>query len=142
MQKRLSKPTLAQAAIRSAPTSALTFVLIAGIAGPVASGNLEYLSGEALKALLMEGRTYSIAGADESYAGTLALQPDGTAVGTAKTRGGKSVDVSGTWVIKGNQFCRKWKFNAPKEICESWMQTGEREITVFIDDEKIGTNSW
>ena len=116
MQKRLSKPTLAQAAIRSAPTSALTFVLIAGIAGPVASGNLEYLSGEALKALLMEGRTYSIAGADESYAGTLALQPDGTAVGTAKTRGGKSVDVSGTWVIKGNQFCRKWKFNAPKEI--------------------------
>ena len=114
------------------------FILL--IASPPAQA--ENMSGEAMKALLVDGLTLTLGGAGEGYAGSVRLEPDGRGVGGAITDSGKKLDITGTWTIQGDQFCRKWKFNRLKEVCETWKKVGDKKVEVIVDGKKVGVNSW
>ena len=102
----------------------------------------EDMSGESLKSLLANGLTLMLGGPGEGYEGTLRLKADGTGVGSAVLDNGKKLDITGTWTIENNQFCRQWKFNNFKKKCETWRKIGENIVEVLIDGKKIGVNSW
>jgi hypothetical protein len=100
----------------------------------------KFMSGEAIRALLSRSRSLTVTSAD--FRAWLTLRPGGTGVGFAMTKSGSLLDLSGTWQINGDQFCRKWAFNAHQEICEHWERVGIREIVVYVDGNAIATNKW
>ena len=102
----------------------------------------EDMSGESLKSLLANGLTLMLGGPGEGYEGTVRLEADGTGVGSAVLDNGKKLDITGTWTIEDDQFCRKWKFNNFKKKCETWRIIDENKVEVLIDGKKAGVNSW
>ncbi len=102
----------------------------------------EDMSGEKLKLLLANGLTLMLGGPGEGYKGTVRLEADGTGAGSAVLDNGKKLDITGTWTIEDNRFCRKWKFNNFKKECETWRKVDENKVEVLIDGKKIGVNSW
>ena len=102
----------------------------------------EDMPGESLKPLLANGLTLMFGGPGEGYKGTLRLQADGTSVGLSVQDNGIIFDLTGTWTIEDNQFCRKWKFNNFKKKCETWRKVGDNKVVVLIDGKKIRVNSW
>jgi len=108
-----------------------------------ASAADEFMTGDEMKALLAADKTINLGGAGEGYAGTLLLKADGTGAGTAKTDSGDVITLDGTWVIKKNTFCRKWKaLDKGKEVCEAWKKIGENRVEVQVKKKKAGINWW
>ncbi|MCV9966171.1 hypothetical protein OIU34_30320 [Pararhizobium sp. BT-229] len=96
-----------------------------------------------LKALLASGKTLQLGGKGMGYSGTLDLSADGAGTGSAKTDDGTVINISGSWKIKGDKFCRTWKdLDGGKEVCETWRLTSPNHVDVFRGKEKIGANSW
>ena len=106
----------------------------------LAETHADDMSGESIKLLLENGLTLKLRG--EKHTGKIRLEADGTAFGRAQLDSGKELDLSGTWVIEGDKFCRKWKFNKPKRVCETWRRISETEVEVLIDGKSVGFNSW
>ena len=100
------------------------------------------MTGDELKALLAKPITLILGGPTETYDGELKLEPDGTGTGYAIFESGKKIDITGTWEIRGDQFCRKWAFNDLKEKCETWNKIAENRVQVIQDGNVIGINSW
>ncbi len=119
--------------------SALALVTMLAASWP---SRAEEMSGENLKLLLANGLTLMLGGPGEGYKGTVRLEADGTGVGSAVLDNGKTLDITGTWTIEDNQFCRKWKFNNFKKKCETWRKVDDNRVEVLIDEERIGVNSW
>lgn len=105
-------------------------------------GNPQDMTGEELRTLLADGLTLTLGGAGEGYTGRLTLEPDGTGVGAARFENGRRLDVTGTWTVEGDQFCRQWKFDDFKRECETWRKIGSNKVAVIIDGERVGVNSW
>ena len=122
-------------------TIILTLALVTMFAASWPS-RAEDMSGESLKSLLANGLTMMLGGPGEGYEGTIRLEADGTGVGSAVLDNGKKLDITGTWTIEDDQFCRQWKFNKFKKKCETWREIGENKVEVLIDGKKIGVNSW
>lgn len=118
-----------------------TLVLVAIFA---VSGSLraEDMSEENLKSLLANSLTMKLGGPGWGYEGMVRLEPAGTGSGSIKLGSGKKLDITGTWTIEGNQFCRKWKFNDYKKECETWRKIGENKVIVLVNGKKVGVNSW
>jgi len=103
----------------------------------------EEMTGEELKALLANGLTLTLGGPMETYDGELRLDPDGKGMGYAEFENGNKIDITGTWEIRGDQFCRKWAFNEFKEVCETWNKIDDNRVEVLSEDgSRIGLNSW
>ena len=117
----------------------LIFVAMLAVTGPLRA---EDMSGESLKSLLASSLTMKLGGSGEGYKGTLRLEPDGTGIGSLTLDSGKKLDVTGTWTIEGDRFCRKWKFNKYKKECETWRKIGENQVEVLVKGKKVGVNSW
>jgi hypothetical protein len=109
----------------------------------IGQARAEEMTGDELRALLANGLTMTLGGPTETYDGELRLEPDGKGTGYAVFESGKKIDITGTWEIKGDQFCRKWTFNEFKEKCETWNKIDEKRVEVISDDGSvIGINSW
>lgn len=106
------------------------------------TGDTKFLSGAELQALLADGLTLTLGGPGEGYTGTIRLGSDGTGVGRATLADGKRLNVSGTWTIEGDQFCRRWRYNNSVEVCETWRMLGDDKAEIFINGERAGLNSW
>jgi hypothetical protein len=104
----------------------------------------ETMTGAQLTELLSQGKTIKLGGPGMGYSGELVLTADGTGRGEAKTEDGKNTFVlEGTWVIKGDTFCRSWAaFNDGKEVCETWIMTEPNKVRVTVDGKDVGVNSW
>jgi len=102
----------------------------------------EAMTGEEFKALLENGLTLKLGGPGMGYQGSVRLEPDGTGAGAVKTDGGEKLDITGTWTIEGDQFCRKWAFNNFKKECESWWKSGKNRVDVTVGGRIVGVNSW
>ncbi len=111
------------------------------LAAPGAS-RAEDMSGDEIRALIGDGITFKLGGPGEGYEGNIKLEPDGTGKGSAVLNNGKKLDVTGTWVLEGDQFCRKWAFEDYKRTCETWKMVGPKRIEVFVGGKRIGVNSW
>ena len=103
----------------------------------------DFMSGEELSALLNGGKTIKLGGKGEGYSGTLDIKADGTAQGSAKTAGGRTISIAGTWYIKNNEFCRKWvDLDNGEEVCEAWKKVSTNKVEVQVNMAKIGVNYW
>ena len=111
------------------------------LAAPGAS-RAEDMSGDKIRALIGDGITFKLGGPGEGYEGNIKLEPDGTGKGSAVLNNGKRLDVTGTWELEGDQFCRKWAFDDYKRTCETWKMVGPNRIEVFVGGKRIGVNSW
>ncbi|WP_275785761.1 hypothetical protein [Pararhizobium gei] len=101
------------------------------------------LKKEDLTALLESGKTLRLGGEGMGYSGSLTLSADGKGKGSAKPDGGTAIEISGSWKIKGDKFCRTWKgLDKGKEVCETWRLTAPGHVDVYQGKKKIGANSW
>jgi hypothetical protein len=117
----------------------LVLVAILAVSGPLRA---EDMSGESLKSLLTSSLTIKLGGFGEGYKGIVRLESDGTGSGSVTLDSGKKLDITGTWTIEGDHFCRKWKFNNYKKVCETWRKMGENKVEVLVNGKKVGVNSW
>jgi hypothetical protein len=117
-----------------------TLLILAGATSVFAADEL--MTGAEFTTLIGSGKTINLGGQGEGYAGTLELKADGTGSGAAKTDAGKKVVIKGTWAIKDDRFCRKWKgLDGGKEVCEAWKKVGTNKVEV-LKVEKLGVNWW
>lgn len=101
------------------------------------------IKGAELTALLNNGKTLTLGGKGEGYSGTLILAKDGTAKGSVKTDDGKTINLVGTWKIKGDKFCRTWTdLDSGKEVCETWRIKSPTQVEVYVGKTRAGLNSW
>lgn len=101
------------------------------------------MTGDQLQALLADGLTMTLGGKGEGYLGELVLGADGTGNGSAKTDAGDTINIAGTWAIKGDQFCRVWAdLSDGKEVCETWVVKSDTSVEVYDGESRIGLNSW
>lgn len=123
---------------------AIACLLAAGCAQPgtTASMSGDAMTGDELQALLADGRTLKLGGAGENYAGEVRLEPDGTGLGQATFTDGRIIEISGTWEIDGDRFCREWSVEDYTRVCETWRKLGDNKVAVIVDGERIGVNSW
>jgi hypothetical protein len=120
--------------------AAAAAVMIASCTAALAG---DAMTGAELTALLANGKTIQLGGPGAGYAGELALNADGTGKGTAKADDGTNLTITGTWKIKGDQFCRAWKeFDDGKDVCETWEKDSGNKVLVMVDGKKIGVNHW
>ena len=119
--------------------SAITTVLVAG---PTLAQDTA-MSQDQLEALTADGVTLKLGGEGLGYSGELMLAADGTGKGSAKTDDGTVLSLTGTYEVRGGQFCRSWmEFDDGAEVCETWMLTSDNSVDVMVDGNKIGVNSW
>lgn len=123
-------------------TAAFLAVMLGAFLTPAAAK--ETMTGAQLTELLSQGKTIRLGGPGMGYSGELVLAADGTGRGEAKTEDGKNTFVlEGTWVIKGDTFCRSWAaFDDGKEVCETWIMTEPNKVRVTVDGKDVGVNSW
>ena len=119
--------------------SSFAFAALLALATPASAQDM---SGEDLQALLKNGLTLELGGPGEGYQGKLRLEADGTGAGSAVSDSGETFDITGTWTIEGDEFCRQWKFDDYEKVCETWRRTGLRKAEVLVGGEKIGLNAW
>ncbi len=102
------------------------------------------MTGAELHVLLDDGQDLILGGAGMGYEGSLALKSDGTGEGDVKTSTGEIFAIKGVWRITGDKFCRTWEGgrDAGKEICERWLRSGDKSVTVMVDKKNYGVNSW
>jgi hypothetical protein len=117
-------------------------LLVGATVGPAVAQEAAMTNAE-LTALLAGGKTLTLGGEGQGYLGSLTLGADGTGEGSATTDAGKTIDIAGTWSIRGDQFCRVWEgLNDGAEVCETWLKTSDTSVRVMNGDEQIGVNSW
>lgn len=125
-------------------TLAMPLILFALSMTAIPAGAAEKTLSEAdLTKLLAHGKTLALGGKGMGYTGTVTLTADGRGDGSAKTDDGTVIPISGTWRIKGDRFCRKWKdLDGGKEVCETWRLASPNHVNVYNGKKKIGANSW
>lgn len=117
-------------------------VLCGGVAGSVLAEENAMTNAD-LTGLLSGGKTLMLGGKGQGYEGSLTLNADGTGKGSAKTDAGAVINLTGTWSIKGDQFCRVWEgLDDGNEVCETWVKTSNTSVKVMNGDQQIGVNSW
>ena len=120
----------------------LVFSILLLATFPTAAADV-FMTGDELRALFTADKTINLGGPGEGYAGTLTIKADGTGAGEAKTDDGKVIALEGTWRIKRDSFCRKWKgLDKGKEVCEAWKKTADNRVEVQVKKKKTGVNSW
>src|SRR5260370_34332177 len=94
----------------------VAFALVIFILGGATAASSAVLSGNDLKAKIVDKTCSWTAG---KTSGTISFTADGVAKGT-----GQSGSLVGTWRIKGNRFCDKFKDrNKGKESCFTFDET-------------------
>jgi hypothetical protein len=102
------------------------------------------MTGAELTTLLGHGKTVMMGGPGLGMTGQLVVNADGTASGSGKVDSGQTFNISGTWLIKANQFCRTWQGgrDSGKQVCETWVLTAPNVARVMVKNKQIGQNSW
>jgi len=117
---------------------ALGFALASG----GAHAKLAYTAAE-MQVLLANGLTVS----SSDYRGGLVftaritLAAGGELSGALTPAGGEAIPVSGSWKLKGNQFCRTLAPVEPDELCEIWFKSGTNRAVVRVD-RKLVIHKW
>jgi hypothetical protein len=67
---------------------------------------------------------------------------NGTLSGAVVLSNGRALDVKGTWKLDGSRLCRTILPFQPQEICETWLKSGDNEVTIRIGETDIGVSRW
>ena len=123
-------------------TSLIAFTcLLAGAA--VAQVKAPYTAAE-MQALLARGLLVNSSDLDNGkvFTGRVNLAPDGKLSGTLTPAGGSAIQLTGSWVLKGAQLCRKIEPIEPGEVCETWVRNGAKEAVIQVNGKAASINRW
>jgi hypothetical protein len=97
-----------------------------------------------MQALLAKGLLVNSSDLDggKIFTGRVQLGADGKLSGTITPAGSKAIPLSGNWVLKGAQLCRKIEPIEPDEICETWIKSGNKQATIQVNGKAASINRW
>ena len=122
--------------------AALTLPILALLATAVAAAEQRPLTAAEMQALLSNGLTLGIMDVNggTKYKGSVTINADGTQSGSLVLTGKPPIALTGSWKLKGDKFCRVLKPVGEKEVCETWVKTGDKQITVMVGAKPVGLN--
>ena len=97
-----------------------------------------------MQALLAKGLLVNSSDLDggKVFTGRVTLAADGKLTGILTPAGGRSIPLSGNWVLKGGQLCRKIDPIEPDEVCETWVKSGAKQATIHVNGKAASINKW
>ena len=97
-----------------------------------------------MQALLAKGLSVNSSDLDggKVFTGRVSLAADGKLSGTITPAGSSPIPLSGNWVLKGGQLCRKIEPIEPAEVCETWMKSGAKQATIHVNGKAASINKW
>jgi len=97
-----------------------------------------------MQALLAKGLLVNSSDLDggKIFTGRVQLGADGRLSGTITPAGRSAIPLSGNWVLKGAQLCRKIEPIEPDEICETWIKSGNKQATIQVNGKAASINRW
>jgi len=102
------------------------------------------LTAAEMKALL--GNGLSVSSTDmkggKSFTGKITYAPDGTLAGTLTFTNQPPIALSGTWKLDEARLCRTISPLQPQEVCETWLKSGDKEITHRVGTTEVGISRW
>src|SRR5262245_11701230 len=143
---RLSEIELGRTAKDNFSRGALVLLAAVAIAdSDVFAAEKVPLTAPELDALLANG--LSVSSTDmlggKYFTSHMTYATNGTLSGAVTFSNGKPpIDVKGTWKIDGSRLCRTILPFQPEEICETWLKSGNNEVTIRIGDTDIGVSRW
>jgi hypothetical protein len=131
-----------QVAVNKILVAALTLPILAHLATDVAAAEGKPLTASEMQALLSNGLTIGIMDVNggTKFRGSVTINADGTQSGSLLPTGQSPIALSGSWKLKGAKFCRVLRPVSDKEVCETWVKTGDKQITVMIGAKPAGLN--
>jgi hypothetical protein len=110
----------------------------------VASAADKPLTGAQLTELL--GKGLSVTSLDmnggKNFTGQATFATGGTLKGTVTFTGKPAIPLTGTWKVDGDRLCRVVRPLQPQEVCETWVQSGDKEVTIRIGNTNISLIRW
>src|SRR5262249_24038083 len=102
------------------------------------------LTADEMKALVGNGLSIDILDlkGGKQWTGHVDIKADGTQSGTITMAGKPPPTLSGTWKQQSKKFCGVLLPVEKKEVCETWIKTGDKEVTVRIGNKDVGFNRW
>jgi hypothetical protein len=97
-----------------------------------------------LDALLANGSTVSSTDmlGGKHYTAHMTYNTDGTLSGAVTITGRSPIDLKGTWKIDGPRLCRTIIPFQPQEVCETWLKSGNNEVTVRVGSTDMAVSRW
>ena len=118
-----------------------TFAL-AALAGTLAAAPASAeapLSGEEIRSLV-SGRSAQWVRGDGSYSGSITYHTDGR-LSSRVTVMGAAMEVSGTWSIEGDRFCRTIKLDPRPSRCQSVVRSSGKTYRFLESDGSLATTT-
>ena len=102
------------------------------------------LTAEEMKTLLANGLTVSSSDmrGGANFTGKVTYAPDGTLSGSLAFNGQQPIPLTGTWKLNGARLCRTISPLQPQEVCETWVKTGDKEVTHQVGTNEVGISRW
>jgi hypothetical protein len=124
---------------RAATVGVATAIIWALLTPALAAGGQKPLTAAEMQALLSNGLTIAIMDLDggKKYQGSVTIKADGTQTGSLVQTAKSPIALTGTWKLKGAKFCRVLKPVSENEVCETWVKTGDKQITVMIGGKPV-----
>ena len=97
-----------------------------------------------MQTLLAKGLVVSSSDLDggKVFTGRVTLASDGKLTGTITPAGSSAIPLTGSWVLKGAQLCRKIEPIEPGEVCETWIKSGPKQATIQVNGKAASINKW
>lgn len=116
----------------------IVFVTSAAMAqnAPIPAAEMQTLLAQGLKV-----SSSDLNGGGE-FTGRVDLAANGRLSGTITPAGHGPIALSGNWKLKGAQLCRTLAPIEPDEVCETWVRTGPKQVTVVVNGKPSSINRW
>jgi hypothetical protein len=104
----------------------------------------QQLSELEIKALLGKGLSVSSTDMDggKKFTGQASYAADGTLSGTLTFVGKSPIAFEGRWKLDGSRFCRTIVPLQPQEVCETWLKSGDKEVTIRVGGTDVAVSRW
>jgi hypothetical protein len=78
----------------------------------------------------------------KNFTGKVTYVSGGSLSGTITFTGKQPVPISGTWKVEGGKLCRTIVPLQPQQVCETWVRSGNKEVTIRVGNGDVGVSRW
>ena len=121
----------------------MSLALVVGSGIALAQTKTPYTAAE-MKALLAKGLLVNSSDLEGGryFTGRVNLDANGQLSGTLTPAGQQPIALSGRWRLDGARLCRTLAPIEPKEVCETWLKSGNRQATIQVGGKETSINRW
>jgi hypothetical protein len=78
----------------------------------------------------------------KNYAGQVTYASGGALAGTVTFTGKPPIPITGTWKVENGRVCRTIVPLQPQQVCEVWLRSGNKEVTIRVGTADVSVNRW